>query len=79
MSDNNQDPFSEIVGRALIDHGYRDRLMTANDEDQVAAMVDAGLTPEQAQDALPTLREAVNSIKALHEHPVFGPVKSAAA
>ena len=71
MSEN-QDPFSEIIGRALIDHNYRDRLMTGNDEEQVAAMREAGLTEEDANRVLPALQQAVESITALHGHPVFG-------
>ena len=79
MSDN-QDPFSEIIGRALIDHKFRERLMNGGDEEQKAAMVDAGLSAEQAAEVLPELQAAVDSIKALHRHPVFGgPVKTFAA
>ncbi len=42
-------------------------------------MVDAGLSLEQAEEVLPELQAAVDSLKALHGHPVFGPVKPAAA
>ena len=74
-----QDPFSEIIGRALIDPQFRERLWNGDDEEQKAAMVDAGLTAEQAAEVLPTLQEAVSSIRALYEHPVFGPVRTFAA
>ena len=78
MSEN-RDPFSEIIGRALLDDGFRGRLMGGNNADQKAAMVDAGLTPEQADEVLPELHDAVEAIRALHGHEVFGLVKPAAA
>jgi hypothetical protein len=70
--DEHQDHFSHIIGRALIDPTYRDRLMGSSDRDQVAAMVEGGLTLEQANQVLPQLQAAVESITALHNHEVFG-------
>jgi hypothetical protein len=73
------DAFSSMIGRALIDHPYRDRLMDGNDAERIEAMVDAGLTPEEAEAALHDLGHAVDSLKALHAHDAFGPVRPAAA
>lgn len=78
MSDN-RDPFSEVIGRALIDHTYRDLLMGGDRDDQVKAMMDAGLSEDEAHRVLPQLRTAVDSIRALYEHEVFGDTKIAAA
>jgi hypothetical protein len=74
---DNQDPFYEIIGRALLDQRYRDRLLDPNT--QVEAMVDGGLTQAQAVDVQSELQAAIEAMKELHDHEVFGDFRPFAA
>ena len=67
-----RDPFAEIVGRALLEPGYRDGLMNGSDQDKIDALMNAGLTQEEAVDVLPLLKDAVMHLTQLANHEAFG-------
>lgn len=67
-----RDLFAEIVGRALIEPGYRDALVTGSDEQKTALLVDAGLTEAQAAEVLPLLDRATAALNDFAGHDAFG-------
>jgi hypothetical protein len=67
-----RDPFAEIVGRALIEPGYRDTLITGSDQDKISALIDAGLTQAQAKKVLPLLDKATSALNDLAGDDAFG-------
>ena len=73
-----RDPFAEIVGRALLEPGYRDGLMNGSDQDKIDALINAGLTQQEADEVLPLFRDAVMHLNQLANHDAFG-VRIAAA
>jgi hypothetical protein len=56
-----------IVGRALLDADYRSRLTTQNDEVQIAALMEAGLSEVDARALLPQLNEAAAAVNSIAE------------
>lgn len=67
-----RDPFAEIVGRALIEPGYRDLLINGSEEAKRAALTDAGVTEEHMEDVLVLLVNATSALNALAGHHAFG-------
>jgi hypothetical protein len=63
--------FEIIVGRALIDAEYRTRLTSSDEEDQVAALMEAGLSEAEARAVLPQLNDAATAIRNLAENEFF--------
>jgi hypothetical protein len=59
--------FEAIVGRALLDADYRSRLTTQNEEAQIAALMEAGLSEADASALLPQLNEAAGAVNGLAE------------
>lgn len=68
--------FQAIVGRALVDADYRSRLVTPDDEAQIAALVEGGMSAEDAQRLLPQLNAAATAVNELSQN--FGIVPYAA-
>lgn len=72
------DAFAVILGRALIDEGYRVRLTSADENDQIRALMEVGLGEDDARDVLPYLNQAAAAIKDFIGHPTFGSTAYAA-
>lgn len=63
--------FEIIVGRALVDAEYRARLTSSDEAEQVAALVEAGLSEAEAGTVLPQLNAAAEAVRNLAEHEFF--------
>jgi hypothetical protein len=59
--------YEAIVGRALLDADYRSRLTTQNEEVQIAALMEAGLSEADASALLPQLNEAAAAVNGFAE------------
>jgi hypothetical protein len=64
--------FEIIVGRALVDAEYRTRLTSSDEEEQVVALMEAGLSEAAARGVLPQLNEAAAAIQNLADNEFFG-------
>jgi hypothetical protein len=74
-----RDPFAEIVGRALIEPGYRDTLLGGSEDEKTALLVAAGLSEAQAADLLPLLEKAKDALLEFSNHEAFPDVRISAA
>ena len=64
--------FETVLGRALVDTAYRDRLMTDDDDVQREALMEAGLSEADATRVLPQLKTAAKAMDDLAHHDTFG-------
>lgn len=67
-----RDPFADLVGRALMEPEYRDRLVGGSDEEKLTALRDAGLSQTEAEDVLELLVAAASAVDDLASHDAFG-------
>ena len=67
-----RDPFADLLGRALMEPEYRDKLVLGSRDEKLAALRDAGLTEQQAEEVLPLLDEATQALNDLAGHRAFG-------
>jgi hypothetical protein len=69
-----QNPFYLLVGRALIDENYRDRVLDGDQDERRKALEEIGVTP--TDEILKELGKAVDALRSLEG--AFGPGTRAA-
>ena len=76
MRSEQESRFHGILGRALTDHEYRERLVDiGNPQRQQDALLEMGVQP--TDDVLDALNAAVIALDNLARSDIFGPIKAA--